>query len=454
MGDAATPQTTDNAVFGSPVEVNRTVTVTDTVKGTLQTVTAPGSQTIEYRQTENCTGAVWVGTTGTRTVTNTATVVGTTSTATETVAVNCYRLGVSKTANETVGSRHVWTIDKTAPITRLDLHKGDTQNVTFTVTVTNTKTTLAGWFVDGVITITNPAPMPAVVDVTDVLSRPAVASVNAVVNCDGDGLDVSIPAKGTRTCSYHAVLPNGDARTNTVTVTLDGIGTAFTATAAVDFTGAPTSTNLDGRVNVYDDNGTPGTATDDVLLGSITSAQAPYTFTRTVKLGFGELCGAQTYVNTARLIGEDTGAIVQDGHRIDVAIACEQKASEVDNRGCTYGHGFWKNHLDETAWATVGTNTAFFKSGQTYATVIGMNSKGGNAYYILARQYIATKLNMANGATAPGGVQSAFNEATALFNKYTPAEIGAMKGNDEIRKQFIHLAGDLGNFPSGACSSS
>jgi hypothetical protein len=454
LGDASTVETVDGAVFGTPDEVNKTITVSDTNHtGRLGTATvAESPKTFSYSETESCRGAVWTNLTGTRTATNTATIVETATSATETVDIDCYKLGVSKTATESIGDRHVWTIDKTSTVTSLDLDKGERKDVSFTITVSNTRRTIDGWFVDGDIVITNPAPMAAVVDVTDVLSRSGVADVAATVNCDGDGLDVSIPAKGTKTCTYHASLPNGDARTNTATVTLDGIGTRFTGTAAVDFTGV-TSQDLDDYVNIYDDNGTPGTTSDDVYLGRF-AAGTSRSFTHVARLYYGDRCGDYIYVNTVRLIGEDTGITVRDSHRINVDIDCDQQPTPTpdDDRGCTYGHGYWKNHLDEPAWDTLESAT-FFKSGQTYAQAIGTNSKGGNAYYILARQYITTALNKLNGATPPAGVQSAFDQATRLFNNYTPAQIGDMKGNDSIRKQFIHLAGDLGNYPGGACGS-
>ena len=452
LGDASTVETVDGAVFGTPAEVDKTITVSDTNHtGRLGTATvAESPKTFSYSETESCRGAEWTNLMGTRTATNTATIVETGTSATETVDIDCYKLGVRKTATESIGDRHIWTIDKTSTVTSLDLDKGERKDVSFTITVSNTRRTIDGWFVDGDIVITNPAPMAAVVDVTDVLSRSGVADVAATVNCDGDGLDVSLPAKGTKTCSYHASLPNGDSRTNTATVTLDGVGTRFTGTAAVDFVGVG-SQSLDDYVNVYDDNGTPGTTSDDVFLGRF-AAGTSRSFTHTARLYYGDRCGDYVYVNTVRLIGEDTGTTVRDSHRINVDIECDQKPTPDDDRGCTYGHGYWKNHLDEPAWDTLESAT-FFKSGQTYAQAIGTNSKGGNAYYILARQYITTALNKLNGATPPAGVQSAFDQATRLFNNYTPAQIGDMKGNDSIRKQFIHLAGDLGNYPGGACGS-
>ena len=45
-------------------------------------------------------------------------------------------------------------------------------------------------------------------------------------------------------------------------------------------------------------------------------------------------------------------------------------------------------------------------------------ARGGNAYLILARQYIAAELNMLNGASMPDEVAAAFLEAAELLDFY------------------------------------
>jgi hypothetical protein len=68
--------------------------------------------------------------------------------------------------------------------------------------------------------------------------------------------------------------------------------------------------------------------------------------------------------------------------------------------GCTLTQGYWKTHSKygpapyDARWALVGEDTAFFSSGKTWYEAINTSSAGGNAYYILARQYIAAKLNL------------------------------------------------------------
>jgi hypothetical protein len=94
-----------------------------------------------------------------------------------------------------------------------------------------------------------------------------------------------------------------------------------------------------------------------------------------------------------------------------------------------------------------GASTLFFLSGQSYYNVL-WTAPNGNAYYILAHQYIATELNFLNGAYPPAA-QSAFNQATVLFNTYTPAQIAVMKSNNPVRQQFLSLASVLDDYNNG-----
>ena len=121
--------------------------------------------------------------------------------------------------------------------------------------------------------------------------------------------------------------------------------------------------------------------------------------------------------------------------------------------GCTLTPGYWKTHsmygpapYDNT-WELLGEDTPFFLSGKTYYQVL-WTPPAGNAYYNLSFHYIAAKLNDLNGADF-SAAQSAFDEATGLFQTYTPAQIKLLKGNNPIRQQFISLAAILGNYNEG-----
>ena len=69
----------------------------------------------------------------------------------------------------------------------------------------------------------------------------------------------------------------------------------------------------------------------------------------------------------------------------------------------------------------------------------------GNAYYILAHQYIAAVLNGASGAGAPANVQAAINGAAAYFgaNGPSPAPSGA------LRTQLINWSDLLDDYNNG-----
>jgi hypothetical protein len=111
--------------------------------------------------------------------------------------------------------------------------------------------------------------------------------------------------------------------------------------------------------------------------------------------------------------------------------------------GCTVTLGFWKNHLSD--WPSgFDPNAAFGSSGKSWIGVL-KTSPVGNAYYILAHQYIAAVLNGASGASAPANVQAAISGAAAYFaaNSPTPAPSGA------LRTQLITWATLLDNYNNG-----
>ncbi|MBN7138672.1 hypothetical protein A7A76_06055 [Lysobacter enzymogenes] len=131
-----------------------------------------------------------------------------------------------------------------------------------------------------------------------------------------------------------------------------------------------------------------------------------------------------------------------------------------NNGGCTYTQGYWKTHSKygpapyDPTWAKIGEDTLFFSSGQTWISAFRTPPKGGNAYYILAHQYMAARLNVEAGATTPSQVASAIAQATAWFTGRSSA---APKG--PARDTAINLAGILGAYNEGTigpghCSTS
>jgi hypothetical protein len=128
-----------------------------------------------------------------------------------------------------------------------------------------------------------------------------------------------------------------------------------------------------------------------------------------------------------------------------------------DGDGCTLTPGYWKTHskygpapYDET-WGLIGEDTGFFLSGQSYYDVLWTEPKG-NAYYILAHAYIAAELNELNDADF-SVAEDAFEQATNLFEAYTPEDVDGMKGgknaDKETRALFVSLAEILDDYNNG-----
>ncbi|WP_394540266.1 hypothetical protein PRJ39_06620 [Lysobacter enzymogenes] len=165
--------------------------------------------------------------------------------------------------------------------------------------------------------------------------------------------------------------------------------------------------------------------------------------------------GCKFMVPNVLTLNSDNGASKSDEAVLSVRVP-ELCASG----GCTYTLGYWKTHSKygpapyDTTWAKIGEDTLYFSSGQTWYNVFWTPPKGGNAYYILAHQYMAARLNVEAGVTTPSEVASAIAQASAWFTGRSSA---APKG--PARDTAIALAGILGAYNEGTtgpghCSTS
>jgi len=80
-----------------------------------------------------------------------------------------------------------------------------------------------------------------------------------------------------------------------------------------------------------------------------------------------------------------------------------------EKMGCTLTQGYWKNHFEN--WPEELQDENF--CGDSYLDILETPSSNGDAYYILAHQYIAYLLNIANGATASGETLNQLEECAA-----------------------------------------
>jgi hypothetical protein len=120
---------------------------------------------------------------------------------------------------------------------------------------------------------------------------------------------------------------------------------------------------------------------------------------------------------------------------------------------CTKTLGYWKTHsvygpapYDNT-WAQIGSgvgeDTPFFSSGQSYYEVMWTNPKK-NAYYILAKQYVAATLNILNGADWLA-IYGAMGDADFYLYNNGPDD----PLTKEERQQIITIAQIIDNYNNG-----
>jgi hypothetical protein len=442
-----------NFASATVTPVNGTVNITDTVQGSLGTTSE--SHTYTYNRTFTCADE------GDND--NTATIVETSQSDSATVEVNCFALDVEKDVDTAFSRSWDWTINKSADQTSLTLAQGELFEVNYTVQVNAAKTD-NNYAASGDIVITNPAPIAATItSVADVMT----GSITATVNC-GVSFPYTLAANGTLECTYTSALPNDTSRTNTATATLrnhsyssagvptDGATTDFTGTASVSFASA-TITETNECVDVTDNNVVGN-------LGTLCSSEAPHTYNYSLWFGTdgtnvptGETfvqvsCGANDHDNTATCTTNDTATVDSDSWMLDIEVTCAT--------GCTLTQGYWKTHnatfhggapVDDN-WENLDGSlkeaTVFYLTGQTWYQIFWTAPKG-NAYYNLAHQYMAAKLNVLNGADTTPAVDTALAAAVSFFNSYTPASFSALPKKSVVRTNVINWAGTLGSYNEG-----
>jgi len=356
-------------------------------------------------------------------------------------------LTITKTANTSFTRTYAWTIDKTADNTNLLLADGEDFTVNYGVTANATPTD-SNWAVSGNITIANPVGNPTVTvnSVTDNLSVDGAATVSCPAS--------TIAAGTSLVCTYSKSLGAATNQTNTATVDVtENILDGSSAPVAVTF-GAPTT--LTDECATFTDTNAAGPQAQQLCAGVDTLPK-----TWNYSLSFGKdagaqvqlVCGANSYQNTASFTTNDTAAIGSDSVTVNSTVTCQQGG------GCTLTQGYWKTHNAsfkggaskhaDSTWdliVALKEQTAFMLSGSTWFGVF-WTPPGGNAYYQLAHQYMAARLNQLNGAGFPAAVQTAFNSATTLLTNNTPAQAGALKGN--AKNTWTNLSGILGNYNEG-----
>ncbi|MDF7825070.1 hypothetical protein P4B35_13690 [Pontiellaceae bacterium B12227] len=112
------------------------------------------------------------------------------------------------------------------------------------------------------------------------------------------------------------------------------------------------------------------------------------------------------------------------------------------DHGCTYTQGYWKNHPKD--WPT---DTLSLFSARKALRILKTPPKKGNAYYILAHQYIAAELNVVNGASIPDEAFEAWIAGQELLEQYQQKKYIPKKTDD--RDEAIAIAKILDAYNNG-----
>lgn len=342
-----------------------------------------------------------------------------------------YEVEVTKTAETSFDRTYSWSIEKSSPVTSLTLSTGQVYDVPYAVTVATTGSVDSRWAVSGTIAIHNPAPFPAqIAGVADVLAGEPLA-VTCSVAGDAVAPPFELPAFADAACTYAAQLPDGAARTNVATVTTTGVVGGGSASAAVAFT---TPREVDACVDVTD--------TLAGALGQACQDASPASFTYLVPVGY-EDCGAYELVNRAAFTARTTEAAGEASWTVAVEVPCAT--------GCTLTQGYWKTHSaygparwpDDTWLLVGGPDAPFYGSGLSHHQVL-WTAPQGNAYFTLAHQLVAARLNGLNGADL-AAAQPALGLAEAFF-----AGASGTAVPKALRPTLVAWAGQLAAYNEGS----
>lgn len=282
--------------------VDGEVTVTDTVAGTLGTVSFHDPSPVTFTYEKELAGVAGTCTTYDNRATASSTTSNSEMRITSDKSVQLCRgadLTVSKTATPAFKRTYHWTIDKAVDKT-LVKQVGGSAVFNYTVNAAQTGFTDSDWVVSGKITVTNPNDWEAVtVDITDALDNGGTCTVVG-------GTSVVVAKSGSTSVDYscaYATAPNPVSFTNTATASWNANVAATpkgSASGAADGSfGAPTTT-VNKTINVTDTfNGST------TSLGTVTATDAsPYAtrtfaYARTIAL---PAWNCTSYDNTARIV--------------------------------------------------------------------------------------------------------------------------------------------------------
>jgi len=150
-------------------------------------------------------------------------------------------------------------------------------------------------------------------------------------------------------------------------------------------------------------------------------------------------CGlaVSSRTETVRLVDNNI-AFMAVSATVPIDVNCDAPPEPPGDQ-CVYKANYWRDTDADEGWNQLpaGRATPFYLTRHSYHRV--MTHRKGNAYYKLAKQYVAVLLNGLVGVDmkmieAPMGI------AEDLFQRFTPDQVDRMPKRAPIRQQFTELA--------------
>ena len=344
-----------------------------------------------------------------------------------------------------------WKVAKTADPTSLTIPKGESATVTFTI-IADRNDPVDTYVVEGKVCVTNGGKRPTenLAIQVRLLHQSGSGPYEPLV--DWQTVDVSSnpvldPGEPGETGCYPYTIsftPVEGASYKvdseiTITNHSGHLGEEFGPSPDSDSFQLPSSPEeRDESASIADTLTCPSGFTCWLSEPSNWTASGDWSTTLTVTVTNDTVCNATVeLVNAVTLTESDTGQTHTDEASVQITAPDCPTEPGGGMEGCTYTQGYWKTHSEN--WpAGYDPKAPFFSFGKTWLQVLWTPPKG-NADYILAHQYIAAVLNVANGATAPDSVQAAIAAATAYFEGPTSAS----------RDQVLAWAHTLAQFNEG-----
>ncbi|MBZ5708699.1 hypothetical protein [Nannocystis pusilla] len=333
----------------------------------------------------------------------------------------CYDLNlkVEKTAETKFKRKWDWKIEKKADPSYIELRRWEKADVSYEIGLDAEKHD-KDFAVKGEIKIWNPTKFEAkITAVKDILD-----GVEVPVDCGGVEFPYTLEPYQKLVCTYWASRPNANTVENKAIVKThsDSKVGGDTARAEVKFTSP--SEEIDKCVTVTDKlDGVAQTLPTDYVCAGETPKTIQYWHT------FGPLeCSEwdHEFKNIATFKTNDTHTEGHASTTVKIKVKCPN--------GCTRTQGYWKTHSKhgpaprDAVWDLLlpnGPDTQFFKSGKSWLDVFKTPPQG-NAYYILAHQYMAAVLNDLADADIYQ-IHELLDLVKSFFEKYGPSEWQAHK---------------------------